>query len=123
MLIDIDQSKVIAILEERTQSKIMEVLGSWGEEIVKEIEYVSIDLWKPYRSLVEKLMPNAVVVADRFHVMKQINGLSRHLGEKSIINYKIIGGGLRRESRFISLSSKLIPRLTHPTHYKILLSP
>ncbi len=59
--------------EERTQEKITEVLCSWGEEVLREIEFVSIDLWKPYRSLVEKLMPNAVVVADRFHVMKQIN--------------------------------------------------
>ncbi len=73
VLIDIDQSQVIAILEERTQEKINEVLCSWGEEVLREIEFVSIDLWKPYRSLVEKLMPNAVVVADRFHVMKQIN--------------------------------------------------
>lgn len=73
VLIDIDQSQVIAILSERTQEKITEVFCSWGEEVLEEIEFVSIDLWKPYRSLVEKLMPNAVVVADRFHVMKQIN--------------------------------------------------
>ncbi|NJO99230.1 MAG: transposase [Pleurocapsa sp. CRU_1_2] len=51
----------------------MEVMNSWGAEVLSEIEYVSIDLWKPYKSLVEKLMPNATVVADRFHVMKQIN--------------------------------------------------
>jgi transposase len=35
--------------------------------------FVSIDLWKPYKILVEELMPNAQVVADRFHVMKQVN--------------------------------------------------
>ena len=73
VLIDIDQSKVIAILEERTQEKIIEVLSSWGEEVLSEIEFVSIELGQPYKNLVEKLMPNATVVADRFHVMKQIN--------------------------------------------------
>lgn len=73
VLVDIDQSQVITILEERTQEKTTEALCSWGEEVLSEIKFVSIDLWKPYRSLVEKLMPNAVVVADRFHVMKQIN--------------------------------------------------
>ncbi len=73
VLIDIDQSKVIAILEERTQEKIMETLLLWGEEVLNGIEFVSIDLWTPYKSLVGKLMPNATVVADRFHVMKQIN--------------------------------------------------
>lgn len=30
-------------------------------------------MWKAYKSLVEELMPNADVVADRFHVMKQVN--------------------------------------------------
>jgi transposase len=73
VLVDLEQSKVIDILEERSQEKIMSVLTSWGEEVLEEIEYVSIDLWKPYKSLVKKLMPNAEVVADRFHVMKQVN--------------------------------------------------
>jgi transposase len=73
VLVDLDKSKVVDILSERSQSKIMEVMNSWGAEVLSEIEYVSIDLWKPYKSLVEKLIPNATVVADRFHVMKQIN--------------------------------------------------
>jgi transposase len=41
--------------------------------ILNQIEEVSIDLWKPYKTVVEELIPNAQVVADRFHVMTQIN--------------------------------------------------
>jgi len=41
--------------------------------VLSQIEEVSIDLWKPYKSVVEELIPNAQIVADRFHVMKQIN--------------------------------------------------
>jgi transposase len=33
----------------------------------------SIDLWKGYKTLAERIMPNAQVVADRFHVMMQVN--------------------------------------------------
>lgn len=44
-------------------------MGSRGTEI----EEVSIDLWLAYKNLVIELMPNAQVVADRFHVMAQIN--------------------------------------------------
>ncbi len=33
----------------------------------------SIDMWSPYKGLVEELMPNANITADRFHVMKQVN--------------------------------------------------
>lgn len=73
VLVDLEKSKVVDILSERSQEKIMSVLISWGTEVLESIEYVSIDLWKPYKSLVKKLMPNAEVVADRFHVMKQVN--------------------------------------------------
>lgn len=49
------------------------VLLGLGYEILSQIEEVSIDLWVPYKRVVEKLMQNAQVVADRFHVMKQVN--------------------------------------------------
>lgn len=73
VLIDLERSKLVAILESRTQEKIRETLSAWGREVLEQIEEVSIDLWLPYKSLVEELMPSAQVVADRFHVMKQVN--------------------------------------------------
>jgi transposase len=73
VLVDLDQSKLIAILSGRTQEIIEQTLLEWGTEILENIEEVSIDLWTGYKTLVTKLMPNAQVVADRFHVMTQIN--------------------------------------------------
>jgi len=73
VLVDLDQSKLIAILSGRTQEIIEQTLVEWGTEILENIEEVSIDLWTGYKTLVTKLMPNAQVVADRFHVMTQIN--------------------------------------------------
>ncbi|WP_422665658.1 ISL3 family transposase [Anabaena sp. PCC 7938] len=73
VLVDLDQSKLIAILSGRTQEIIRKTLMGWGTEILENIEEVSIDLWSGYKTLVTELMPNAQVVADRFHVMTQIN--------------------------------------------------
>ena len=73
VLIDLDKSELITILPGRTQEDIQEILLGWGDEILKQIEEVSRDLWKSYKSLILKLIPNAQIVADRFHVMKQIN--------------------------------------------------
>ncbi len=70
VLVDLDQGKLIGILNKRTQAHLKEVLIPWGTEILEQIEEVSIDLWKAYKTLVEELMPNAQVVADRFHVKK-----------------------------------------------------
>jgi transposase len=73
VLIDLETSKLITIVKGRTQAEIEPVLNSWGSEVLEKIEEVSIDLWKGYKTLVKKLMPNVQVVADRFHVMVQIN--------------------------------------------------
>jgi transposase len=73
VLIDLDTSKLIAILNGRTQEVIKKTLTEWGSEVLEKIEEVSIDLWHGYKNLVTELMPNAQVVADRFHVMTQIN--------------------------------------------------
>ncbi|ARI81340.1 ISL3 family transposase [Microcystis aeruginosa] len=73
VLVNLDTGKLIAILEKRTQEELRETLTGWGKEVLEQIEEVSIDLWLPYKNLVKELMPSAEVVADRFHVMKQIN--------------------------------------------------
>jgi transposase len=73
VLIDLDKSKLIGILPVRTQEEISQVMRGWGTEVLESIEEVSIDLWKGYKNLVTELMPKAQVVADRFHVMAQIN--------------------------------------------------
>jgi transposase len=73
VLIDLDTSKLITILHGRTQEVIREILIEWGNDVLDKIEEVSIDLWQGYKSLVKELMPHAQVVADRFHIMVQIN--------------------------------------------------
>lgn len=73
VLSDLETSELITLIKGRTQEEIEPVLESWGSEVLEQIEEVSIDLWKGYKTLVQKLMPNAQVVADRFHVMVQVN--------------------------------------------------
>lgn len=73
VLIDLEKSKLIGMLAGRKQEEIRKVLLGWGKEVLEQIEEVSIDLWKGYKNVVIDLMPNAQVVADRFHVMAQIN--------------------------------------------------
>ena len=73
VLVDLEKSELLAILASRKQEEIKKALLSWGLDVLEQIEEVSIDLWKGYKSLVIELMPNVQVVADRFHVMIQIN--------------------------------------------------
>ncbi len=73
VLIDIEQGVPVGFVEQRTTESVSNYLSAWGEEVLSQIKEVSIDLWKPYQKVAEKLIPQAVIVADRFHVMKQVN--------------------------------------------------
>jgi transposase len=73
VLVDLDQGKLIGRIKKRTEEEVSKYLEAWGEKVLGQIKEVSIDRWKPYKKVAEKLMPQAEIVADRFHVMKQVN--------------------------------------------------
>ena len=73
VLVDIDKKIIVGMLKDRTQVELKKYLEAWGEEVLEQIEEVSIDMWKPYKNVSEALIPQAKVVADRFQVMKQVN--------------------------------------------------
>jgi transposase len=73
VLVDLEARRPIALLEKRNKAVIAEYLSSLGSEVLNQIEEVSIDLWIPYKTLIQEMLHNAQVVADRFHVMKHIN--------------------------------------------------
>ncbi|WP_347566458.1 ISL3 family transposase [Scytonema sp. UIC 10036] len=73
VLVDLDSGKLIGLVKERKQIVIENVMKMWGEEVLEQIEEVSMDLTGNYKNLVEKICPNAVITVDRFHVTKLIH--------------------------------------------------
>jgi transposase len=70
VLVDLDTGKLIGLVKERKAKTLEDYLKSWGEEILNNLEEVSIDLYKMYKTVIEKNCPQAVITADRFHVTK-----------------------------------------------------
>lgn len=73
MLVDLDRRCLIEMVKSRTHKELVKTLESFGGKVLEQIEEVSIDLSGNYRSLIKKWMPEAEIVADRFHVIKQVN--------------------------------------------------
>lgn len=73
VLVDLDRRVRLGFAPSRKQADVRQVLEGWREAVLKQIVEVSSDLSGNYKGLVHKLLPNATVVADRFHVMKIVN--------------------------------------------------
>jgi transposase len=73
VLSDLDRCCVIAVLSERTQKVFAQWLDSLSAVERFAIQVVAMDMWRPYRDVVQLKLPQAQIVADRFHVMKQLN--------------------------------------------------
>jgi transposase len=73
VLSDLERRCVLAVLPSREQSELDRWFATLSSEQHAAIRVVSMDMWRPYRSFVERVLPHAHIVADRFHVMKQLN--------------------------------------------------
>lgn len=73
VLSDLERRYVLAVLPTREQETFIAWLKTLSQAEKRAIRVVSMDMWWPYRSVVEKYLPQADIVADRFHVMKQLN--------------------------------------------------
>jgi len=73
VLSDLGRRRVIAVLPNRLKKTFEQWLESLTEAERQAIRVVSMDMWDAYRQAVRKRLRHAKIVADRFHVMKQLN--------------------------------------------------
>jgi transposase len=73
VLTDLERHYVVAILEERSQKALETWLAGLSEAERKAMRLVAMDMWGPYRGVIKAKLPQAEIVADRFHVMKHLN--------------------------------------------------
>lgn len=89
VMVDLDRNELVGMAPSRKHTDIKKTLKGWGNKVLSQIKEVSIDLSGSYRGLVKKCMPNATIVADRFHVTKAINdelNQARNSAKKEINN-------------------------------------
>jgi transposase len=73
VLSDLERHCVIDVLEERSQEAFEHWLNGLSAGERKAIRVVAMDMWGPYRGIVKANLPQAEIVADRFHVTKHLN--------------------------------------------------
>ena len=72
VLIDLERACVIDILPKRTVEYLSAYFRNKGEVFLSGIEIFSSDMWDGFVKVAQKLMPQAMIVVDRFHVTGQL---------------------------------------------------
>lgn len=85
---DIERGDLVEVIDSHKQDQIVEVLEQQPLEIRKQVKEVSVDMWGGFPKVIEKVFPNAVVVIDRFHVMKAVNSNLNTIRKQSGIKVK-----------------------------------
>lgn len=72
--VDLHCRRLLWVGRKRTQATLRKGLKALGDPVLEGIRYVCSDLWKAYLTVVAKMLPNAVHMLDRFHVVQHLNG-------------------------------------------------
>ena len=68
---NIEERTLLDLLANRRKDKLGDYLAAMKDK--DRVEVVCMDMWGPYLQLAQKHFPNAVVVVDKFHVVKKAN--------------------------------------------------
>jgi transposase len=72
LLTDLEQSRVVDVVEERTAEAAGQLWQTLSPEQKQGVEAVAVDMWEPFIRTIEKEVPAADIVHDKFHVSKYL---------------------------------------------------
>lgn len=71
--IDSGCRRLLWVGSRRTKATLRRGLAALGPEVVKGIQFVCSDMWKPYLTVIGKQVSHALHVLDRFHITMHVN--------------------------------------------------
>ena len=72
LLTDLEESRVLDVVQERTTEAAEELWKTLTPEQKQTVEAVAVDMWEPFVRTIEKELPHAEIVHDKFHVSKYL---------------------------------------------------
>ena len=72
LLTDLEESRVLDVVEERTAEAADQLWETLSPEQKQTVEAVAVDMWEPFIQTIQKQVPDADIVHDKFHVSKYL---------------------------------------------------
>jgi transposase len=72
LLTDLEESRVLDVVEERTAEAAGQLWDTLSAEQKQGVEAVAVDMWEPFIQTIQRQVPEADIVHDKFHVSKYL---------------------------------------------------
>jgi transposase len=93
---------VLEVEEERTKESCKRLLNkSLTEDQQKNVSTISMDMWKAFITTTKKMLPNAEIVHDRFHLIKYLNEAIDKVRRREVKHHEEL-----KHSRYALLKNK-----------------
>jgi transposase len=70
---NLDEGSLLEVINSHKSEEIIEALKQQPASIRENIQEVCVDMWGGFKKVITEVFPNALVVIDRFHVIKLVN--------------------------------------------------
>ena len=72
ILVDPRKHKILDILPDRTQSHLADYWRNFPRKERLKVQFFICDMWRPYTELAKVFFPNAKIIVDKYHFIRQI---------------------------------------------------
>ncbi len=98
-----NHKKILAVLDDDNQATLENYFKSWPDEAISHVLEACIDMKPSYLTVIKKMLPNAKIVIDHFHVVRE---MCRQVEELRKIVQVEGSKGDRRVNRFLLLKNR-----------------
>lgn len=105
MVYDLSRMRLLWCGEGRDKEALKAFLDDWGEERCKAIKAVCLDMWQPYIDVIEEMLPKAVMVFDKFHIVRHLLDTVDKVRREEAAKLKETDPELLKKTRYIFLKN------------------
>jgi len=104
--IDAHARRLLAVRPGRKAKSLMRCLRDIGSQAYADIQFVCSDMWKAYRKVIQKRLPQAIHVLDKFHIVANLHKALDEVRRQEVAQLrKEKGGSILKNSRYCLLKN------------------
>jgi transposase len=102
---DLIEKRLLWSGEDRTSQTLKAFFDGLGKERCKQIEAVCCDMWAPYVDVIKERLPNALLVFDKFHIVRHLMNAVDRVRKQEARELKAEEPDLLKKTRYLWLKN------------------